>query len=60
MTTYTQEAFKYAIERGVLSDNMNTRNFAGDYMFMGEDAHGLAFKNIITRQYVHCKIEVAA
>ena len=60
MTTESQAAFEEAIKAGVLSDNLNAINFAGNYMFMGRDAHGMAFKNIITRQYIHCVVAQAA
>lgn len=53
-------AFDCAIAEGVLSRELNARNFAGDYMYMGQDAHGYAFKHIITRQYVHCVAREAA
>jgi hypothetical protein len=49
-----QSAFEYAIGRGVLSDKVDDMNYAGDYRYMGADTYGLAFRNIITRQYTHC------
>ena len=55
-----QTAFKTAIRLGVLSDNVNAANFAGNWMYMGKDAQGLAFKNIITRNYIHCILAQAA
>lgn len=60
MSAESQMAFEEAIRLGVLSDNINDTHFAGNYMFMGADAHGLAFKNIITRQYIHCVVTQAA
>lgn len=61
MTRESQAAFNQAIDMGILSaDMMNAPHFAGNYMFMSRDTHGLAFKNIITRQYVHCPIANAA
>ena len=47
------KAFDYAIETGILSVNETDSRYAGNYMFMGYDARGLAqFKNIVTREYI--------
>lgn len=54
-------AFDFAISEGILSSDPVADNFAGNYMFMGrEPVQGLAFKNIITRDYVYIKDKRAA
>lgn len=58
----TQAAFRQAIDSGILSEDMNVPHFAGNYMYMGLSAgyNGLAFKNIITRDYIHLLLHNAA
>lgn len=49
-------AFAHAISRGTLSRDEAADNFAGNFMFMGEDERGqLVFKNSTTRAYVVVK-----
>lgn len=50
----SQAAFAQAIALGVLSDDVHAPNFAGNWMYMGRDSHGLSFKNINLRNYIHC------
>ena len=49
----SRSAFNLAISKGVLSLDMNARNYVGGFMFMGCTNSGLAFKNIVTRSYIH-------
>jgi hypothetical protein len=53
-------AFDFAIKMNVLSKDHTAKNYAGNYMFMGRYSSGWAFKNIETRQYVHCMSMAAA
>lgn len=55
-----QAAFKTAIKLGVLSENPTCLDFAGKWMYMGKSEKRLAFKNINTREYIHCIIAKAA
>ena len=55
-----QAAFKTAIKLGVLSDKPSRLDFAGKWMYMGKSEKGLAFKNINTREYIHCILTKAA
>ena len=45
------KAFRLAIEQGRLSNDPQTANYAGKYMFMGFYNQRDNFKNINTRQY---------
>lgn len=46
-------AFDHAIETGRLSADKTADNFAGNYMYMGQNSAGKdLFKNIITREYI--------
>lgn len=48
-----QVVFWAAISAGRLSANPKNVLFAGNYMYMGDDAKGVAlFKNIISRAYL--------
>ncbi|MFT6219790.1 MAG: hypothetical protein ACJAVG_000494 [Rickettsiales bacterium] len=44
-------AFEEAITRGILSDDGNTLNYAGNFMYMETKEGVHQFKNIITRKY---------
>ena len=48
-----QKAFEGAIEKGILSDDIRSSSYAGDYMYMGtnDDSKDL-FKNIYDRKYI--------
>lgn len=46
------ECFEHAIFEGVLSDQQETANFAGRFMYMHSDEQFDYFKHAITRQYV--------
>lgn len=46
-----KQAFKQAIDAGVLTVNPSDDNYAGKYMYMHTDDTGDCFKNIITRKY---------
>jgi len=46
------EAFKSAIENGILSDNDTNLNFAGGFMYMYTKEGFHYFKNIVTREYL--------
>lgn len=49
------EAFKQAIDKGVLSHDPTSEMYAGNWMYMHTDEKGDAFKNIITRNYIFVK-----
>lgn len=49
------DAFNYAIEKGLLTVNEKDSNFAGNYMYMHTDSNGHNFKNINTRKYISIK-----
>lgn len=46
------QAFEEAIAKGYLSENPNSRHYAGRYMYMFTDEQGDQFKHIDTRQYL--------
>uniref|UniRef100_A0A6M3JKS7 Uncharacterized protein n=1 Tax=viral metagenome TaxID=1070528 RepID=A0A6M3JKS7_9ZZZZ len=46
-----QKQFTVAIEEGRLSENPDAPNYAGNYMYMGNDGGKDLFKNIDTRRY---------
>lgn len=49
----SRDAFERAIAQGRLSNNPNTANYAGRYMYMGPATKGGdAFKHIQTREYI--------
>ena len=48
----SQVAFADAIRTGVLSDQVDTDNYAGIYMYMFTDAAGDHFKHQDTRRYI--------
>jgi len=46
-------AFERAISAGVMSGNPNSDNYAGFYMYMGDDAQGRhLFKHQMSRAYL--------
>jgi hypothetical protein len=46
-------AFAHAIAIGLMSDNQNAPDYAGNFMFMGLDSRGrFLFKHIMTRAYL--------
>lgn len=48
-----QTVFKAAIEAGILSAEGGRENYAGKFMYMGDNEQGRAlFKNIDTRAYL--------
>lgn len=47
-------AFEHAIKVGLLSKELASDNYAGDFMYMGLHGDRLQFKNIVTRQYISC------
>lgn len=51
MTDQSKKAFNHAIATGHLSTNAQDENYAGNYMFMREEAYSYFFKHINTRRY---------
>jgi hypothetical protein len=47
----SREAFEKAIREGRLAKNHQSRNYAGNYMYMGKRQGKDLFKNIFTKQY---------
>lgn len=61
MTISPALAYDYAINAGHLSKDPVAADFAGNYMYMGRDSvRGLAFKNIVTREYMYVQDRKAA
>lgn len=52
-----QQAFKDAIDAGILSTNPNAANFAALYMYMHTNAAGDQFKHIMTREYLRPEVK---
>lgn len=62
MSTYTtahkvthlppELAFEAAIRSGNLSDDPDAKNYAGNYMYMGNSGNTFSFKHIDTRKYL--------
>ena len=50
--TNSDTAFDHAIAEGRLSDVPSQPNYAGRYMFMGNDGTKDTFKHIDTREYL--------
>ena len=50
----SNEAFDHAIKHGILSDNLRSPQYAGDYMYMYTDKRGDHFKHFMTRRYTTC------
>ena len=50
-TKDSQKAFEQAITEGRLSGNPKDPNYAGKYMYMGNQCGKDLFKNIATRTY---------
>jgi hypothetical protein len=50
-----KDAFGHAIELGALSITLGAHNYAGAYMFMGEDEGKFWFKHSETRRYLTCR-----
>ncbi len=48
----TDDAFDHAIDSGRLSARASDKNYAGHYMYMGNNAGLDMFKHIVTRQYL--------
>ena len=48
----SDDAFEYAIDTGRLSTDSSAENYAGDYMYMGNENGNDLFKNINTRKYI--------
>lgn len=46
------DAFNAAIKSGALSDNPSDSNYAGLYMYMGNEGSLMLFKHINTREYL--------
>jgi hypothetical protein len=49
-----EQAFDNAIAKGLLSDDENKENFAGNYMYMYSENNKDFFKDITTREYINC------
>ena len=48
-----QKVFTSAIKAGVLSEDQRRDDYAGNWMYMGDDEKNRAlFKNIVTRAYM--------
>lgn len=51
--TDPQTAFEQAIMLGILSDDQSSQNYAGEFMYMGDNENGQhLFKNCNTRAYL--------
>ncbi len=50
-------AFWVAIKSGNLSEDPDAENFAGYYMYMGNEGDDFLFKHIETRKYIRFQIE---
>ena len=48
-----QDAFKQAIQKGILSAQEGEKDFAGNFMYMYSSEGVHYFKNRITRKYGH-------
>lgn len=54
-TPQSREAFRKAVEMGVLSDDIASAHYIGNYCFVGSGDNGnrLTFRNIIIPSYIH-------
>ena len=50
-----KDAFEHAIKLGTLSITLGAYNYAGSYMFMGQDHGKFWFKHSDTRRYLTCR-----
>ena len=55
----SQQAFKDAIGNGILNEDEQSPLYAGNWMYMHSDGIQDAFKNIISREYLHTEYSQA-